>query len=322
VELLQIPDYRGYPTEYLLARTRGKRAYLIKDWDKLIYTPEPSEYLLSTRYGRLMSQYAEDGAWIQALNEYHWFYFQMNKKLRSIFRPFFLYHEISTIVHCLRYKLEEDTGTDREMVLFFSLLSERIKKILMMDADLPSTLKALDKLYSSPDYKKTKLGELFSVEGLKGVEQKITGICLNEIIRSRLHPVMKSFFETLVDAINIMTIYKFLRWNIRTESLLVEGGSIRSSTLKRLIRTGGNPDITEFIKERTGLGTEELTASRIENRLHRGITKKARVLKRDGSDIGTILDYLWKCSTEARNLGILLHGKNIDRDVLREELAI
>jgi vacuolar-type H+-ATPase subunit C/Vma6 len=322
VELLQLPDFSGYPTEYLIARTRGKRAYLIQEWDTLLYAPEPSEALRSTRYGRLMSRYAEDAAWIEALHEYQWFYFQMNYKLRNIFRPFFLYHEIRTIMQCLRYKLGEDTAPERGMVLFFSLLSEKIKKILMNDEDLPSTLKALDKIFSSSDRKKTNLTEMFSEEGLKGVEQEISSRCFNRIMRSRLDPVMKSFFETLIDSINIMTVYKFLRWNMIIESLFIEGGSKSSTMLKRLIRTGRIPDITLFIKEITGLGIEEMTASIIENRLHLEVMKKTGRLKRDGSDIGIILDYLWKCSTEARNLGILLHGKNMDKDLLKEALAI
>jgi vacuolar-type H+-ATPase subunit C/Vma6 len=322
MELLKIPDHRGYPAEYLIARIRGRRLHLIRDWDRIVYSSRLSEHLASTGYGKLLSRYAEDGVWIRLAQEYQWLYFQMNRELRNIFRPFFLYHEIRTVMFCLRYKLGEDTGTDREMLLHFSLLSEKIKKLLMMDSDLPSTLRSLDRLYVSPGDRKSRTADVFSDEGLQGVEQKLTGICLKKIMRAGLHPLMKIFFADLIDSVNIMTAYKRIRWDIKAEPLFIEGGSCSAARLKRLVRSGRTRDITSFTERSTGLNIKDATASDIERTFQKRLLKRSRTMSRETSGIGFILDHLWQCYNEARNLSIILHGRDIDREVLKEELAV
>ena len=54
----------------------------------------------------------------------------MNKTLRKVFFPFFIYSEIKTILWCLRYKMEKETRTDIEDILCFSLLSKEVKEAL------------------------------------------------------------------------------------------------------------------------------------------------------------------------------------------------
>jgi len=92
----------GYPAEYLLSRIRGKRAFLITEWDPLIADTVPLESLRSPRYHGLSADRSSASLWSSLLSGYRWAYLQMDKPLREIFRPFFLYSELRTLFFCLR----------------------------------------------------------------------------------------------------------------------------------------------------------------------------------------------------------------------------
>src|SRR5208282_4010036 len=102
VEFLRKIDDRGYPTEYLLSRIRGRRAHLIADWRPLVMSASPVDRLALTRYGSIMTDDYPEAIRQYLLKEFGWVYSQMNRTLRKIFRPFFLYTELSTIFICLR----------------------------------------------------------------------------------------------------------------------------------------------------------------------------------------------------------------------------
>jgi vacuolar-type H+-ATPase subunit C/Vma6 len=322
MEILRSPSDNEYPTEYLLARIRGRRVYLIRDWDTIVFNPEPHKYLLSTRYGELLGTYASDGIWKNLLKELQWVYHQMNRGLIHIFQPFFIYAEIKTIILCLRHKTAQGALTEIESILLFSLLSDKIKDLFRMKTDFLTSLEMLEKVCISPSAGMTGLRDVFAEDGLKAVEQLLTGMYLKKILRAGLHPVIKSFFVSLIDSKNIMAAYKHLRWGIHAEPVFIPGGSIRESRLKKVVETGRIEEISLLISRYTGISIEETTASGIDVTLQRGMTKMIKMMSRESSGIGLLLDYLWKCSVEARNLSIIISSREIDRNILKRELAI
>ena len=110
VEFLRKICDRGYPTDYLLSRIRGRRAELIADWRPLVVSPSPVESLAFTRYGSIMTDAYPEDIRRYLLKEFGWVYSQMDRTLRDIFRPFFLYVELNTIFVCLRYARGKETG--------------------------------------------------------------------------------------------------------------------------------------------------------------------------------------------------------------------
>src|SRR5208282_6601518 len=107
----------------------GRRAHLIADWRPLVLSESPVDRLAFTRYGSIMTDDYPEGIRRYLLKEFEWVYSRMNRTLREIFRPFFLYVELNTIFICLRYAKGKETGKI-ERTLSSSLLSKKIKEIL------------------------------------------------------------------------------------------------------------------------------------------------------------------------------------------------
>jgi len=322
MELLQEPENRGYPTEYLLSRIRGRRVYLMKDWDNLLFTPDPIEHLLPTSYGEFINEYFLDGVWKKLLKEFKWVYIQMNKGLRDVFRQFFQYSELKTLLICFRNKIKKTPPAEIERLLSSSLLSEEVKETLKMETDLPSVLEVFEKELLFPSIRLSGLKDVFLKTGLLGVEHRLTSAFLEQIAGSELHSVIKKFFVYKIDSKNIIAISKYLRWGIKADPLIISGGGIRESKLRTVINTREIHKIVHLVYQLTGLSVEEPGPSNVENTLLIGLTKKIKIMGREFEDIGFILDYLWRCFIEAQNLSIILYGKEINRDLLREELVI
>lgn len=89
MEILQKIENRGYPTEYLLSRIKGRRVHLIIDWKPFLYGTTPTEYFSSTQYRGLIADQSAEGVWRHLLKEFEWVYLQMNSGLQDIFWPFF-----------------------------------------------------------------------------------------------------------------------------------------------------------------------------------------------------------------------------------------
>lgn len=322
--LLKVNEDWGYPIDYLITRVKGKGAYLFSDWDYLLYNANLFEYLHeSGRYRELVNEHSREAVWKSLLNEYKWIYFQMDCESRSIFEPFFAYNEISTIIHCFRHKLDRGTSGEIKALLSFSLLSDRIKSVMLMDSDLPQILEIFEKIVTglSPS-SKYSLKNVFSENGLTGVEQKLMSSFLNKMMSSRIHPIIWRFFKHVIDSKNLTAVYKHLRWSTAEEPSFIEGGSFPNSLVRKWLKDNEISKIRRYIFRFTGMSIENDSVPYIENMLRRGITKKIKIMKRDLSPVGFILEYLWRCYIEAINLSIIIYGENIDRNILKEEMII
>lgn len=320
--LLEVPGSRGYPTEYLLARLRGRSSRFIKEWDGPLYSPDPAAWLRQTRYSGYVTEYSGEGAWKGLLKEFKWIYSQMNDELRGVFYPFFVFTEIKTVILCFRYKKVLEESLEINKILDSSLLSGEIKRVLAMKADLQSVLKGFEQKTMSLYAGRPGLEDAFLNEGLKGLEQRLTIVFFDHIINSGLHPVLHAFFSFLVDSKNITAAYKHVRWGLEAQPYLISGGSLAESRLKKAVREKDMPAVMELIHAMTGLVIEESPAPCIERALHAGLLKQAKTMYRENMDIGLVLYYLWRACLETMNLSIILYGRDIDRNVLKEELVI
>ena len=322
MELLQPHNQNGYPAEYVLARIRGRRVDLIQDWDMVVFNRDPYEYLFSTHYSDLIRKHSIQGVWVQFFRELQWLYNQMNHELRDIFKTIFLYFETKTILLCFRYKKGKRSAADIDHLLSYSLLARDIKDIFRTDSDIPTMLESLTKRPFFPSGRMTDLGDVFRRDGLKGIEERVTSLCLEEAIRTRLHPVLNNFFKYLIDSMNIIITHKYVRWGIKSDPVLISGGKIRTSILNRVIEDNTISHVTELTHHYTGLRIEGSSTSSIEITLQRGLKKAIHLMARENVSVGFILDYLWTRFIEVRNLSTILHGRAIDRNLLKKELVI
>jgi vacuolar-type H+-ATPase subunit C/Vma6 len=100
-----------------------------------------------------------------------------------------------------------------------------------------------------------------------------------------------------------------------------KGGRISERILRETKEKENIFGVISIVRTMTGLDVEKPDASGVENALYKGMTRFLRRAGRETSGIGFILDYLWRCSMEARNLGVLLYGGESEREAIKEELV-
>ncbi len=320
MELLRkLPD-PGYPVEYLLSRIKGRRSRLIRDWKPFLFDPALYESFRTARTGGFQNDGTADAIWGELTAEYQWVNSQMNQGLRDTFFSFFLYTELRTICICMRHLIDKKTGAIDEL-LDRSLLSDDVKKVLLSTPDLPAAVRGIERLFSSFSDRFLGLSRTLESGGLRAVEQRLVGTYLSVMVDSDLSQLLKKFFSRLIDARNIMGLYKYLRLGLTVQPAFIAGGAISEMRLKELMKKDELPGVALLVRECTGIAVERPDPTSIELALYRGMTRWLRKEGRDPFGIAPILDYLWRCSIEAMNLGVLYHTKDLEREAVAAELA-
>jgi vacuolar-type H+-ATPase subunit C/Vma6 len=312
MELLLRVEDRGYPADYLLSRIRGKRAGLISDWTALMFGGSPFEYIASSSYRGFLTEGSPEGLWRDLMKEYRRVYLSMNRALLQIFRPFFLYRELRTIFICLRH-IKAGKILDTGGVLSLSLLSEDMKKALRESCDIATAARVIEKAFLDPSETFAGISEICHREGLSGFERELTVRYLVTTVRNGLHPLMREFWRCIIDARNVISLYKFVRLDLKTAPAFIPFGSIGESRFAGIIE---KKDILEIYRL-----AGEPGGSNVENTLYKNISASIRKAGRDPLGAGPILDYLWRASIEVMNLSILFYGRDMESETIRLELV-
>jgi hypothetical protein len=321
MDLLHNPSDPGYSIEYLLSRIKGRRSTLIKNWRTLVYDQDLFHSTSPLKPGVLHVAIAPDLIWADLMREYRWAYGQMNQQLRSIFHPYFLYAELRTICICLRHLRDKKEGFIDE-VLNKSLLSDKMKGVFVHSRNLLEAVAGVERLFSAISIKFAGLTDVAQKDGLRGVEQRLTEMYLAVMFDSKPHPLLRMFFSRLVDARNIMSIYKYLRLDYSELPPVLPGGSIAEKKLRGLSTKDDIAAIGPMIRALTSIKMERLDTTMVELALYKGMTRWLRMEGREPLGVGPILDYLWRCSIEAMNLSVLYQGKDLEREIVAAELVM
>jgi vacuolar-type H+-ATPase subunit C/Vma6 len=293
MEIFQRIEDRGYPVDYLLSRVRSRRML----------------------YKNFIASKSSVEIWRHLLREYQWIYIQMNGALRDIFWRFFIYFELRTIFMCLRYK--KGAYEKIEELLCFSLLSDELKELLRGDSDMLTAIRGVKGAFLSISDRFGGLKDIFMKDGLRGFEQALTNIYLENTINSKLHHTIRDFFIYVIDSRNIMAVYKHIRWQIHDYPPFINGGSIKEARLRMVFERQDISEIASLVQKLTGIMTD---AKNIENSLLKGIMHFLKKTTRDPLCIGIILNHLWRCYVETVEAGIALHSRELDRDVIAAEM--
>ncbi|MEK6742637.1 MAG: V-type ATPase subunit [Nitrospirota bacterium] len=317
--LLKQGRERGYPVEYLLSRIRGRRSRLIRDWRPLVYESTPIEFIASAQYQGFVRERTAEGMWRALLREHGWVFGQMEEEVRRIFAPYLLYTELRTVFICLRC-LHGDRTQKAGEVLAVSLLADSVKNMLR-DGETSAAVERLERLFCrlSPEF--TGLAANYEEQGLREVEQHLSNSILISVIRTPLHPVMKEFFSRIIDARNILSLYKSLRSGAKDPAVFIAGGTIATGQLKDLLEKDDLFAVVSLIRQASGISIAAPAPTQVEVALYRGITKYLHKEGRDPLGAELILDYLWRCSLEVMNLSLLLAGKDLEREEIAAELV-
>jgi len=320
MELLLEPEDRGYPTEYLLSRIRGRKAALLRDWKNLLFDSAPLDVLVSSRSRGGIVEASPDAVWRRLIKEYRWVYGQMNGCLRETFSLFFLYAELRTICISLR-QMKDRKSAHLEELFGESLLSNELRKVCLTSTDSSTAIAMISRIFSRLSPAFADLPRAFVDEGLRGVERRLTNSLLEYAAQQRTHPLINTFIVRMIDARNLIRLAVSVQQESANTPDFIAFGSVPTGQLSRIQQRKDLLSVNELVQQYAGVKLELNDPAQIEHVLYTATTQYLKKTGRDPLGIGTILDYLWRCSMEAMNLSILFFGKNVERDVIANELV-
>lgn len=308
MQLLRDIAADGFPTDYLVARLRGRRVALRSDWRAL-------------RSRGLAPGTTDAGIWEALLAEFEWLYGQMNRPLRARLGPVFVLFELKTIVLCVRSKAAHRLG-EVERLLARSLLAEPLQQALRHEPDVRSTVVAVTGIMAGGGPPLPGAPGADGRFGLRAFEDGLMRGYLAQTLASRLHPVVRQFFVAFVDLRNVMVLYKQLRWGVADAAAFVAGGTLEASRLERALAGRDLATAEDLARRAAGVAVLPAAASEgaLETVLLASLTRRLQQWGRAGEDVGLILDYLWRHYVQARNRAVLFHGGGLDAAALEREL--
>ena len=289
----------GVPRDTLLARIRGRRSFLIGSWDRLLLSPEPLSGLPPAPW---RPDLTGCGEWRLLQREYTWVFSWMVEPLRVAMAPFFWLTELRTVAICLRYRAsgrEVDDGILRE-----SLLSDPIRNLLHDAPDVVAAVRLLTKLLVPLGLASADLPDLFRQGGCGALERVLNDTSLGRLADTATDPIIKRYVMLLIDSRNLITVAKQLRWRIAVSPRLLPGGNIRPALLEERFARQDTVGIAHLAAHLGG-GDQTGEPVEIEQTVRATQGRFLRDLAREPTGVGAVIDYLWRCGREARNLGLL-----------------
>lgn len=307
IEIIRPEKRGGYPAEYLVARLRGRHAARQAEWRCIATSGIPAGV-------------SDDRIWGAFLDELQWLHAQMAPDLRAAAAPLFGLFELKTIVLGLRDRAVRRTA-ELERLLAHTLLHARIRDILLQPGDVAAVVAALSSGLAAGAPALRQLDAAYATGNLKGFENALMKLYLEDVAASRIAPPLDAFFVQFIDARNVMIVYKALRWGLSADAPFIAGGSIRPSSLQRIAASKEPAQLDALVASLTGIEASAAAASEptFETVLLRTVTARLEQVRRDGG-IGAIAAYTWRCYVQARNLAVLYHGVDIDPASLEQEL--
>jgi hypothetical protein len=308
-ELLRDIASDGYPTDYLSARVRARRAALTAEWSAIRARGSPPGV-------------TDDVIWERFLRELGWLRSQANRRLRASIDPMLGLFEVKTVVLCLRNKaLQRDAGIER--LLATSQVSDALRRALSQGTDVPTAVAAIEFALEPAEGDAGSLRRAYAEAGLKGFETRLTRNYLGSTSNARLHRLVREFFGAFVDLRNLMTLYKQLRWEISDAEAFLRGGTIDVPRLQGIGAARDMAGLDLLVRETAGRAAPPLATAEgsLETILLGSLSRSIRSMSREEDPVGTVLDYAWRVYIHARNQSLLLHAAQLDSAGLQKELV-
>ena len=319
LNLLKKLDACEYPADFLVARLHGKKGGLFRNWESLIASSNPLESLQDSPFYPYLRKYAVAGIWRFLRNEHLWVYKRMNRQLRTIFSPYFAYHEVSTLIKCVRHRHGKCEDEIIMQHLHNSLLHSDIQKALSISQDFTDMLVALESCLASRSSIFCGLRVQYEKNGFRALEPFLREKLLACILLHNQSPMLKTFLQYMVDFNNCIALAKNIHWQVEQEPVFINGGTLEPEKFKRNFL---RKDLGTVLKSFPISSAEEAvsSAAELETKILSLITKELRRWSYGRTVVGDILFYLWEQFRYTRNISMVLHTIQLEDEQVSKSI--
>lgn len=279
--LLLEPKTDGYPSDYLLARLRGRR--------------RETSAAVAGRQRKLIEP------WSSFQTELCWLFKTMDRKLRREFGLCFLYFELRRLLLALR-RLSGRSREGLAQLAAESLLKRELIRQLQAVDDVAAAVRVLDAALEQDTHVAPQLEYILAGQGHRQMEEKLIDIFFHAAVTESRNPVVREYFADLVDLHNLLSLLKSRRWNLPETRPLLAGGTHTPEQWQALQRVGREPQLIKAIGRISG--SEGFDAQSVEHAMLSRISHKLHRQARAEPESFLLLDYLWARYLHARNLGL------------------
>lgn len=293
-----------YPTEYLVARLRGKSGLLPKDWKHVSAHPSPLALLRDYPVQEYIDLFHQAGPYYFASSHFRWILSQMNPGLHNVFTPFFFYLQMKEIIVILRLRLHGDHSERVAALLQYSMLDDDLCAAIVQSADFNTTLTTIQAFLS----RQSKMFDDITAEdgmekGWKKLEENLLDKSFRFILTRAAEPSLKRLIMTLIDMTNLVELAKMRQWEITSPPRTIGGGTIPRQLISGLNNRTSLVSLNRFYPFLRGTMP---TAADLEQLFLTWITGSLRRKRISGTTVDYILDHLWGIHINCRNVSLLL----------------
>jgi hypothetical protein len=297
----------GYPAPYLAVRVKGRHAQLMTQWSAIAAT-------------RVAGGLTDELVWSALLGDFAWLHRQMEPAMLGRTAPLFGLFELKTLVLALR-NVAGHRGSVLDSLLASSLLAAPVVNALRRAREVATALDALAAPAIPARCVFRELPALYASGGLRALEDGVVRAYLEAIGTSRLHPILRHFFRRLIDLRNIVLAYKHLRWGVTEGCRFIQGGSVDTDRLQRILDRSDAAALDALI---AGLVRRRLPAAAtdatLEALLLQSITAALARRRREEDATAVVVSFMWRRYIHARNLAVMVHAQDVQSTWLAREL--
>lgn len=270
---------REFPSDYLVARLRSRRAFI---------RTVPEE-LDENGYTAIEASDERE----KAVEERRWLFGQLNTEQRKNLAPLFLYFELEVLVQCLRC-LEAGQTIFIDGLLEKSLLAGSVKQVLITSNGMTDVLAGLERVFNEAHVPVSGLIGSYDEGGIRNCEKMMRTTFLSQVCRRCPHGEILEFFRDIVDIRNTMTVAKYLHWQISSTPDLIAGGRFECRIVRKNVNEGMLIRMISHFAGGTTVSEELKNPIRLEPVLFYGMLKKMTRSRRVSGPVTAVVEYLWQ----------------------------
>lgn len=321
LELLKSFHPCEYPAEFLAARLRGKKNGLFCDWETILAGGNITERLRNTPFYPYLREHGHVGVYRFLQHDHLWVYTRMNNRLRCWFKAYFSWHELNTLIICLRSFAGTEKNTNLPPLLHHSLLHDAIQNILAGSGNFTDALQELETFFVSSAPADVGLCAGYESGGMQGLETLLRNLFWESVLSRKQPLLLKTFFRYLVDFYNTITLAKSIRWRIETEPQLLPGGMVPLERFRKAFRLRDLAPLLQPLRLQMTDG-DPPAGPGLETLLMKSIGTRLKKYYRQRTETGDILFYLWEQYRSIRNVSLVLNAAFAGEKRLRKGLVL